>query len=201
MEDLGNKPPASAEVENTHSEDETINEVIRVVKTKLSQRQKKDLGLVKPKEEYKRPRTPAQLAHDERLRTINKEKAEILRKEKAEYEEERLKKFHLEAEQKQKRKNNVKNITDDEEYQKFLEFKKISSEAPARKVREHGSPRTSRRVGAQPQSDESSDDGYIQKKTKKTQKLIQQVEEFENKVNKMQIPSNPYLELFQKKRT
>jgi hypothetical protein len=194
MEDLGDKNTASDKNEIIDSDDKTINEVIRVVKTKLSQRQKKDLGLVKPKQEYKKQRTPAQLAHDERLRSFNREKAEVLRKEKEDYEVERLKKFHLEAEQKQKRKNNVKSITDDEEYQKFLEFKKI---------REIPSPITKPQKKPKEEiAEESSDDGFIQSKTKKTQKIEKAIQEIDNKINKFQnsAPVNPYLELFNKKK-
>lgn len=186
MSDLGEKPTGDdVKNEKIDSDDETMNEVIRVVKTKLSQRQKKELGLIKPKTEYKKPRTEAQLAHDERLRQINKENAEKLKREKAEYEEAQLKKLQFKIEEKNKRKNKVAEF-DEEEYQKWLEFKKLNVEKPA----------TKKKVV---EKEESDDEGF-QSKTKKAQKIIKEVEQLENKISKLSVPVNPYLELFNKRK-
>jgi hypothetical protein len=196
MSDLGEKNDDAVKNEKIDSDDETMNEVIRVVKTKLSQRQKKELGLVKPKTEYKRQRTPAQLAHDERLRQINRENAEILKKEKAEYEEAQLKNLHFKLEEKNKRKNNVPSF-DEEEYQKWLEFKSLSVKKPTETKPTVASPKAEKKKKEKAES-ESEDDGAYQSKTKKAQKIIQQVEQIENKINKLSVPVNPYLELFNK---
>lgn len=64
--------------DEVQEKDDSIEEVVKIARTKMSVRQKKELGLIPPR----RPRTEKQKANDERLREIQNKKAEDARKEK-----------------------------------------------------------------------------------------------------------------------
>lgn len=196
MSDLEISKTASQKVEEELSEDDSINEVVKIVKTQLSMRQKKQLGLKKPHEEYTKPRTEKQKANDERLRLANKERSERLKQEKQEYEEAKLREIQLKLNQKEKRKNKVKDF-DEEEYKKFLEFKRLSKAAPPEDDDDKPKPKPKQKKI----ETESDDDGYIQSKSKKAEKILQQVNHLDNQINKLSTPSaNPWLDAFNRKR-
>lgn len=167
--------------------DESVDEVIKVARTKLSVRQKKELGLLAPK----RPRTDKQKLNDERLREIQNKKSAETKKERDAYEISQLKKLKLD---------------DINAFQEFLNFKKLRAVAEVQEVEEKpvkAEKKVQVKKVVEEVVDEDSDD-YIQakKQVKKAQKIAKAVEEIDNKINKLQIttPVNPYLELFNKKK-
>ena len=177
------------------SEPETIDDVVKIARTKLSVRQKRELGLLMPK----KPRTEKQKANDERLRLKQIEIQAQRKREKEEYEEAQLRKIQLQVVEKEKRKNKMKKMTDNEyaEYEKFLEFKKLKDVNIEKKVQKHTSLHD---------VDDDESDGEIQakKQVKKANKIAKAVEEIDNKISKLQIAPpavNPYLELLNKKKT
>ena len=158
----------------------------------LSKAQLKALGL-----QYKPPQTEAQQLRNQKLSEMAKARHEQHRKDKDEYEKAQLKtlseKIVVDKKSKQKYIKQMVEVplaesSDDEtskEFQDFLKFKKAQSKV--------------KKVKPPPKDESSSDDEMIQKKIKKSTKILETVNKLDTAINKLSI-GNPYLDLFNKPR-
>jgi hypothetical protein len=174
----------------------------------LSKAQLRALGI-----NYKAPQTAAQLERNKKLSEMAKQRHEAARRQKAEYEQQQAQMIYPKATLKPKQKYHqqtfpieIEENSDDErmmqEYKEFQKFK-ASKQRPAdvkpkKKISvEEKEPGQARHGYAEP---ESSDDERIQKKAEKATKVIEAVDKLNNAINKMAPPTNPYLDLFNRKK-
>jgi hypothetical protein len=190
-----------AETEDKNGKNVEELESINGATIKLSKNQMRAMGLT-----YKAPQTPAQIARNERNRERFKQKHEEYNRKKAEFEENQLKKIEksVNVKLKPKQKYNYETVEiplindeNDEESDDYAQFLAYKAKQKEKSIQKEKPVKKEKKVVVKDET--SSEDEYIQKKTKKATKILETVSKLDEAINKISVPVNPYLALFNKK--